>query len=152
MLAAILAPSTLLPAPSITGIRAEGQSGSSWVLQSPPVLVSWGSHATDHRQLKPQRFVRSRGHMSEMKVLQGCAHSEGARECPSCLFQLLGTPVSLGLWPQHDISVSVFMWLLSHHVTVSFSPSYKDTRLCIRPTVSQHDPILTNFICKDPIS
>lgn len=87
-----------------------------------------------------------------MKQSQGCAHSEGPRERPSCLFQLLGTPVSLGLWPQHPISVSVFMWLLSHHVTVSFSPSYKDTRLCIRPTVFQHDPILTNFICKDPIS
>lgn len=76
MLDASLALSPLLPAEGITGIRAKGQSGSSWGLPLPPVLVSWGSRVTDLGQLKPQRFVLFRGHTSEIKVSQGFAHSE----------------------------------------------------------------------------
>lgn len=34
-------------------------------------------------------------------------------------------------------------------VCLSRCPFYKDPRLCIRPTLPQCDPILTDFICKD---
>lgn len=69
----------------------------------------------------------------------------------SGLSQLLSVPGVPCLWPHHpSLCLHLHMAFLPH-VYIQIWGGGK-IPVCIRPTLIQHDPILTNFIYKDLIS